>query len=300
MAEAVRLDAPAKVNLRLSILAREESGFHGLETVFCALGLADVVEVRRAAPGIALAVHGGVDTGPPERNLVVRAAERFHQVLGAEPAVAIRLEKRIPSAAGLGGGSSDAAATLRALNVLHDEPFPRAILLQLAIELGSDVPFFLCGSPLALGWSRGERLLALPPLPERPVLVAHPGVAMPTPEAFRRVAEARGEYHPQAHAIDLRALASWQGVAALAENDFERDAVEAVPLLEDVRRVMLQARAEVAMLSGSGASYFGVFTDTSYRDSAAAELADLGVATWRTETRTQEPAPWVDFAGGRG
>lgn len=297
MTDSVRLEAPAKVNLRLRILAREESGFHGLETTFCSLALADAVEVRRAEAGIALEVVGAVDTGPPERNLVVRAAERFHRELGQAPAVALRLEKRIPSAAGLGGGSSDAAATLRALNALHGEPFARDALLQMAVELGSDVPFFLCGSSLALGWSRGERLLALPPLPARPVLVAHPGVAMPTPEAFRRVAERRGGgYAPRSFAIGVDALSTWGGVAALAENDFEPGAVEAIPVLSDVRRAMLDAGAEVAMLAGSGASYFGVFADEASRDAAAERVGALGLATWRTETRTTEPAPRLDFA----
>ncbi|HEX2091942.1 MAG TPA: hypothetical protein VHG28_06045, partial [Longimicrobiaceae bacterium] len=185
MIAGVRVEAPAKVNLRLRILAREETGYHALETLFCAVSLADTVEVRPGGAGIALEVRGGVDTGPPEHNLVVRAAERFYRDLGGSPALRIELTKRIPAAAGLGGGSSDAAATLRALNLLHGEPFARAGLLQMAIGLGSDVPFFLCGSTLALGWGRGERLLALPPLPTRPVLIAHPGVAMPTGEAFR-------------------------------------------------------------------------------------------------------------------
>src|SRR5690349_21055584 len=99
--------APAKVNLFLRILAREEGGYHGLETLFCALSLADTVRVQRGAPGIRLHVEGAVDTGPPERNLCVRAAERFHAATGESPAVDIHLAKRIPSAAGMGGGSSD-------------------------------------------------------------------------------------------------------------------------------------------------------------------------------------------------
>lgn len=298
MADVVRLEAPAKVNLRLRILAREESGFHGLETTFCSLALADEVSVRHASPGVTLEVVGAVDTGPPERNLVVRAAECFHRELGEPAAVALRLEKRIPSAAGLGGGSSDAAATLRALNALHGEPFTRDALLQMAIRLGSDVPFFLCGSPLALGWSRGERLLAFPPLPVRPVLVAHPGVAMPTPEAFRRVAERRGGgYAPRSVAFGADSLASWETIAGLAENDFEAGAVEAIPVLAEVRRVMVDAGAQVSMLAGSGASYFGIFADETDRDAAADRVGALGLATWRTETRRAEPAPRLDFVG---
>lgn len=301
MRGAVRVEAPAKVNLRLRILGREASGFHALETIFCAVSLSDTVEILPGAPGVALRVEGGVDTGPPERNLTVRAAERFHAALGRPPALRIVLAKRIPSAAGLGGGSSDAAATLRALNLLHGEPFSRAELLQMGIELGSDVPFFLSGSPLALAWGRGERLLALPPLPARPVLIAHPGVAMPTGEMFRRVAERRGERAaPEAFAFGWEMLEGWPGVAALAENDFEPVAFEWVPRLAEAKAAMLEAGAVFAMLSGSGASLFGVFPEEEARDAAAERVEGMGMDVWRAETLECEAPARVDPAGAEG
>ncbi|HEV2149790.1 MAG TPA: 4-(cytidine 5'-diphospho)-2-C-methyl-D-erythritol kinase [Longimicrobiaceae bacterium] len=296
----VRVEAPAKVNLRLRVLAREESGYHSLESLFCAVSLADTVEVRPGGPGVRLRVAGGVDTGPPERNLVVRAAERFGRELGREPALQVALTKRIPSAAGLGGGSSDAAAMLRALNALHGEPFGRAELLQMAAELGSDVPFFLCGSTLALGWGRGERLLALPALPPRPVLVAHPGVPMPTGEAFRRVAERRaGRTAPEAFAFGTELLGGWAGVCALAENDFEPAAFEQVPVLAAAKRAMQDAGALVCLLAGSGASLFGVFPSADERGEAEGRVGALGLATWTAETLASE-LPVVGQSGCDG
>ena len=289
---AVTIDAPAKVNLRLCILSREESGYHSLESLFCALSLSDRVEVRRGEPGVRIEVEGGIDVGPPERNLAVRAARRFYAELGEEPAVDLRLAKRIPSAAGLGGGSSDAAAVLRALDALHGGVFPRATLARMAIELGSDVPFFVCGSALALGWGRGERLLPLPPLPPRPVLVAHPGEAMPTADAFRRVAELRGGAHqPRASLIDPAALASWDAVAALAANDFEPVVVERIPVLRDALDAMRAAGARIALLAGSGSSVFGVFDGEADRDRALASVDALGMRCWRAETLVLEPEP---------
>ncbi|HYJ78887.1 MAG TPA: 4-(cytidine 5'-diphospho)-2-C-methyl-D-erythritol kinase [Longimicrobiaceae bacterium] len=293
---AVTLDAPAKVNLRLCILAREESGYHALETIFCAVSLADEVQVRRGAPGMRLSVEGDVDAGPPERNLVRLAAERFYRALGEEPAVDLRLTKRIPAAAGLGGGSSDAAATLRALNALHGGPFPRSELLRLAAELGADVPFFVCGSPLALAWGRGERVMPLPPLVSLSVLVAHPGVAMPTADAFARIAEARGpSYRPVAALIEPEALASWEGIAALAGNDFEGPGVERVPVLGAALGAMRSAG--IALLAGSGSSVFGIFTDEEDRDQALAEVEALGMRCWRAATLGEEPAPRLEFPG---
>lgn len=284
------VDAPAKVNLRLCILAREESGYHSLETVFLAVSLADRVEVARGAPGVAIEVDGGGDIGPPEKNLAVRAAVRFYAELGEEPAIDIRLAKRLPSAAGLGGGSSDAAAVLRALNALHGGVFDRPALLRMAIELGSDVPFFLCGSAMAVAWGRGERLMPIPPLPPRPVLIAHPGTAMPTADAFRRVAEIRGgSYAPRAALIDPSALSSWDAVAVLAVNDFEPVVVERIPILGRALGEMREAGARVAMLAGSGSSVFAVFDREADRDRALASVEALGMRCWRAETLDREP-----------
>jgi 4-diphosphocytidyl-2-C-methyl-D-erythritol kinase len=285
MPDRVELAAPAKVNLRLCILAREEGGYHALETVFCAISLADRIVVARGDAGIRLTVDGGVDVGPPERNLAVRAAERFHREIGAAPAIDLHLAKHIPAAAGLGGGSSDAAAVLRALNALHGDPLPRAALLRMAIELGADVPFFLCGSPYALAWGRGERLMPLPPLPPRPVLVAHPGEAMPTAEAFREVAALRaGGYAPAAALVDPDALRSWEGVAQLARNDFEPVVLHRIPALAAGLGAMRESGARIALLAGSGSSIFAIFDSPGARDGAHARLLSLGFSTWRAET----------------
>jgi 4-diphosphocytidyl-2-C-methyl-D-erythritol kinase len=300
-AESVTTSAPAKVNLFLRILAREESGYHGLETLFCAVSLADTVTVHRGVPGIRLVVEGGVDTGPPERNLAVRAAERFHRALGQAAAVDIHLTKRIPSAAGLGGGSSDCAATLRAVNALHGEPFDRAALLRMGIELGSDVPFFLCGSPLALAWSRGERLLTLPPLPTRPLVIAHPGVAMATPDAFRRVAERRGGgYQPRSTSIPIEQLTDWAAVAALAENDFQPVVAAQIPLIAAAVDALREAGASVALMAGSGSSIFGVFDGAAERDGAMERLRGMGMSVWAAETLKEEPVCRVDPIGEVG
>jgi 4-diphosphocytidyl-2-C-methyl-D-erythritol kinase len=286
--ESVRRAAPAKVNLLLRVLERQASGYHALETLFCAVSLADAVTVRRGPPGILMRVEGGVDTGPLAENLCVRAAAAFHAHLGSAPAVGITLLKRIPAASGLGGGSSDAAATLLALNALHGEPLDHAALLELGAGLGADVPFFLCGSPLALGWGRGERLLALPPLPPRPVLLAHPGPAMPTAEAFRRLAESRRGMvpPPPAPAPDAAALGSWTGVAALAVNDFEPVVAGAVAGVSEILAGLRGAGAAPALLAGSGSCAFGVFDRDEDRAAAAAVLRGAGYRCWTAETLT--------------
>lgn len=289
----VRVRAPAKVNLWLHVLAREDSGYHSLESLFCALELADELTIARGGEEISLRVEGGIETGPPTGNLVVRAARRFLGEVGRpDEGLSIELRKHIPAAAGLGGGSSDAAATLRALNKLFGDPLVEEELLRIAIELGSDVPFFLCGSPLALGWSRGERLLSLPPLPAAGVLVAHPGEPMSTRGAFQRIAELRGgAYRPRASLVRLEDLGGWEGVAARAHNDFEDVACERVPRLRDGLEILHRSGARIALLAGSGASIFAVFDRPSPPASAAIELQAKGFTVWSTATLTALPEP---------
>ena len=160
----LRVPAHAKVNLFLRILARESSGFHQVETAFALLELADELVLRRtggAGGGISLDVQGAADLGPADENLAVRAARMLLDATGNRFGVAITLIKRIPVRAGLGGGSSDAAATLHAVNALAGNAVPRQELMHFATRLGADVAFFASGAPLALAWGRGERQLRL-------------------------------------------------------------------------------------------------------------------------------------------
>lgn len=291
----IRVLAPAKVNLRLRVLARQESGYHSLETLFCAISLSDEVIVARAADGVSLEVDGAPPTAAPEQNLVVRAARAYLHAAGLTGGLSLRLTKRIPVEGGLGGGSSDAAATLRALDALRASEAGASTapdLLTLGADLGSDVPFFLCGSPFALGWGRGENLLALPPLPARPVLIAHPGRGVSTPAAFRHLAATRGpSYRAAPAAIPLERLRDWDAVAGIAVNEFEPPATEEIPVLGTAIEAIRESGALVAMLAGSGACVFGVFPSESSRDAAGSLVADLGLRIWHATTLEAMPEP---------
>ncbi len=295
---SVSLAAPAKVNLRLVILAREEMGYHSLETILCGISLADHVVVEKSAGGFELHVKGVIETGPPERNLVRRAALRFYAGLGLEPAVNIQLEKVIPAAAGLGGGSSDAAATLRALNALHGFPVDDHTLLEWGASLGSDVPFFLGKSPFALAWGRGERLLQLPPPPVRPVLVVYPGVGISTAEAFSRLSEIRTPAAcaapvPGTGSIDASQLAGWSELAAIAENDFHVVAAERVERFTELLDRLRDGGATIAMLSGSGSALFAVFDTTKALLETERVILGSGLTTLRATTLDHWPEPLI-------
>ena len=160
MTPVARVSAQAKINLILRVLAREASGYHSIESVFLRLDLSDQVTVR-IAPGRTLDCHGAAlptaGLGPMERNLAFRAAVAYAEAVGWPSGFSIDVDKRIPVGAGLGGGSADAGAVLRALDALCPTPLGSR-LIELATPLGADVPFMTIDSPMALAWGRGERL----------------------------------------------------------------------------------------------------------------------------------------------
>jgi 4-diphosphocytidyl-2-C-methyl-D-erythritol kinase len=319
-ARGVRVQAPAKLNLVLRILAREASGYHGIESLFVKLALHDVVTVHTETPGRSLTCAGPAmptgGLGAPEDNLAWRAAERFADAAGWPTGFAITIEKHIPVGGGLGGGSADAAAVLRGLNAIAPVPLPVEQLLAIAGGLGSDVPFLTSDAVLAWTWGRGDRLLTLPPLPERAVLLATFTEGVNTGAAYAAIAAQRAAAGPNggvpvALAYPADAFANWRQVAHLAANDFEavvpalHAGVAAVlPMMRQLAESMGDAdEPAIGLLSGSGATCFalhrgdprgpfnwsvertGAPGDDAAEAAEAALLAPLAQVHW-VETRT--------------
>ncbi|MBP9898585.1 MAG: 4-(cytidine 5'-diphospho)-2-C-methyl-D-erythritol kinase [Gemmatimonadales bacterium] len=272
MSDTLTLTCPAKVNLFLRVLAREASGYHGIETLFCRIALHDTLEVTRTAAGITLDVEGA-DVGPTEQNLAWRAADAVLAATGRRFGVAMRLVKRIPAGGGLGGGSSDAAAALRAVNQLANGAVPGAELLQMANRLGADVPFFLADAPLALAWGHGQRLLRLPALPPKPMLLLFPGVAVPTGDAYRWVDEVRDADGPRGTVVlDQPVLQSWSDLARLGGNDFEGAVFGRFPAIRAGFEALAGTHPFLCRMSGSGSTLFAVYRTEPDRDDAASRL----------------------------
>jgi len=297
----VRLAAPAKLNLRLRVLGRRADEFHAIETLFLRLRLADMLTLEPGGEGIRLRVRSGPDDGggsaspvpDGEGNLCWRAARLLYDELGREPSVEIGLEKRIPVAAGLGGGSSDAAAVLVGLNRALGAPLDRPAVLRLAGRLGSDVPFFAAETACALAWDRGQRLLPLAPPPSRPILVVMPGFGVSAADAYRWWGEDGGS----AAAADLlptpTRLAAWEVLEELAVNDLEPPVELRHPELAEIREALRAAGAAVAMLCGSGSCVAGVFRSEDERDAARSALATGRAATsgWKLVSTCTEGPP---------
>jgi 4-diphosphocytidyl-2-C-methyl-D-erythritol kinase len=287
---AVLLPAHAKLNLFLRVLAREADGYHGLETVFCLVDLADELRAeRREGRGVTIEVQGA-DVGPSADNLAVRGAAGVLAATGDRFAVHLTLTKRIPVRAGLGGGSSDAAAALLAVNRLAGNAIPRHELLQFAAKLGSDVPFFVAGAPLALAWAHGDRLIRLPALPSAPALLLTPPVSIFTAEAYRWVDEARLTAGRRgAIALDLAALSTWGDIGRMAGNDFESAVFARHPPIRAAFEALAGTRPLVCRMTGSGSALFAVYRSARDREDARMVLGRKHGTLTAVETLASPP-----------
>ena|SRR2546421_6934301 len=292
MMDAVRVAAHAKINLFLRILAREASGFHQIETAFALLELADELQVRRTDAGVKLEVNGP-DLGATDENLAVRAARAVLEATGNRFGVAITLTKRIPVRAGLGGGSSDGAAALHAVNALAGNAVPRHELLHFAARLGSDVAFFAGGAALAVAWGRGERQFRLPAPPSLPALVAIPAIEVSTPDAYRWWDEQNPTISARGPVIlDAEALATWGSIGRLGGNDFEGPVFGKHSELRLLYERLAGTGPVWVRLCGSGSAVAAVYKKERERDDAMQRLGEKQQRLIKTATRSiVAPAP---------
>jgi 4-diphosphocytidyl-2-C-methyl-D-erythritol kinase len=264
-AKVARVAAQAKLNLGLRILARERSGYHEIETLFARIALADTVTVRPGDEVRSLVVHG-LASGAERENLAYLAAAAYSEATGWPGGFEIEIEKRIPVGGGLGGGSADAGAVLRALNALAPHPVSDAELLRIALTIGSDVPYLTTTEPFALAWGRGERMLSLPALPERTVLLVLPGFAVSTADAFGWIVSSRPVDVLSPRLVSVAELTSWETLQPHVVNDFEPVVCERYPDAASTLAQLRAAGATIAGMSGSGSTMFGVvplFSDTA-------------------------------------
>ena len=281
--------APAKLNLTLDVVGRRADGYHLLDSLVAFTEYGDTIE---AAPGESLSLimdgpFGAKLAVDPAENLVLRAARLLAAEAGVAADAALRLTKRLPIASGIGGGSSDAAATLSALAELWRLALPEEDLARLGLKLGADVPVCLTGRPARLE-GIGERVGWAPDLPAAPIVLVNPGIGLPTPQVFRA---RTGEFSPGAGAegvlpaspADTQALA-----AALADtgNDLTAPAITLLPAIAEVLAALEAAPGcLLARMSGSGATCFALFAENGTAGAAAAAIGQAQPGWWSVATR---------------
>ncbi len=283
---SLELNSPCKVNLLLNILGKRPDGFHELETVFQPINLCDRLELARTSNGISLKCS---DPGLPTdaRNLVYRAATAFLQAAQVKDGVRIYLEKKIPMAAGLGGGSGNAATTLLGLNELFGHPLPPAKLHDLAAALGSDVPFFLQSKP-ALATGRGENLKPLEPFPAlagKVFFLIHPGFGISTPWAYQNLARFPSALNGcQGRAQKLAWLLQTPHLSDASPefyNSLEAPALDKYPILALFQEFFRSEGAGATLMSGSGSTTFAIFENHDIANAVTEKFkARFGASNW--------------------
>jgi 4-diphosphocytidyl-2-C-methyl-D-erythritol kinase len=253
------LQALAKLNLSLKVLHKRPDGYHEIRTVFQTISLADTLQVEyEPSPRTDIDLQSSV---PIAGNLVERAARLVLEEMRMTGRLRLELDKKIPMGSGMGGGSSDAAAVLLALPALAGTRLPMPTLARLAIELGSDVPFFLHGGT-ALGLGRGEELYPIEGPPSSTILVVAPEVSVSTPEAYRALAR---QLTSDALSSNLNTFQSftWSLREGLSqggpENDFEEVVFREHPRLKRIKSTLLRSGAKPVLMTGSGSAIFGIF-----------------------------------------
>jgi 4-diphosphocytidyl-2-C-methyl-D-erythritol kinase len=268
------LRAFAKINLDLRVLHARADGYHEIRTIFHTVSLADRIDVEfTVARRTAIQIDGDVNI--PD-NLIMKATRLALETMRTSARVAFRLRKRIPMGAGLGGGSSDAAAVLLALPALAGRAVALPRLMELAAELGSDVPFFLLGgAAVALG--RGTEIYPLPDRTPAAGLIVAPGVHVSTPAAYRALTPRLTTESQQNKIVSFQSQA-WgevgQGTCAGGVNDFETVVFEQFPQLAALKRRLVKLGANPAMMTGSGSALFGLFGTREHADRAAKSFPD--------------------------
>lgn len=266
----IRRTSPAKVNLTLRVLGRRADGYHDILSLMQKISLCDEMIFSPGSGGIVLSCP---DSPLPvdERNIVHRAAAAFISRLGAPGGIAVTIRKRIPLAAGLGGGSSNAATTLMTLNEMAGHPLSREELMRMGSELGADVPFFIFGDT---AWAAGigDRLVEAAPLPPLWFVLVNPGFAVSTKMVYENL---NLRLTNQAIRYSIPRFSTVEDLLGGLANDLERVTVRRHPVLDHIKTLLLENGARGTLMSGSGPTVFGIFTDAESARQAEQNLGQL-------------------------
>jgi len=274
MNRSLHLKAPAKVNFRLDVLRRRADGYHDLRMLMQRIDLCDELEISLLdTPGLSVSCDSS-DLPVDEGNIVWRAAAAMLSRTPERVGISIRLTKKIPIAAGLGGGSSDAATTLMGLNSMLGLNLDEAELMRIGLELGADVPFFIFGRP-AIATGIGEKLTALEVMPPLWLLLVNPRIHVSTAWVYQNLGLTTDKVADKIPVL----YKSADDLCAILSNDLEEVTQKKFPVIREIKEQLMAAGARGALMSGSGPTVFALFND---ENSARAAAERLGATEWFT------------------
>lgn len=279
----IKIKSPAKINLGLKVVGKRSDGYHNIETIFQMVSLYDYIKLSESDTGITL-YSNNKDIPLNEKNLAYKAAHLLRERSGIKKGVKIEINKNIPISAGLGGGSSNAAAALLGLNYIWELKLPREELLPIAKQIGADVPFFLSGVR-AFGTGRGDELQILPVASKFYVILLNPGLSISTEWVYKNL---KLELTKDGKNINIKKFISKRGeiedIRDILSNDLEPVVMEKYDVIGRLKELLLSAGAVGSLMSGSGSTVFGIFKDYSSAKRAGEILKREEWSLFLTET----------------
>lgn len=276
--EHYQLKAFAKINLGLDVIRRLENGYHEVKMIMQTIGIHDVLEFQKIEEGIQITTDSK-EISTEKDNLIYQAAEIMKENYHLPCGVHIHLKKTIPIAAGMAGGSADAAATLKGINRLFDLECSLRELMNLGVSIGADVPYCIIGGT-ALAEGIGEKLTALNPAPECYVLVAKPDISVSTKEIYTQLDITKIEKHPDIDGmVDAIERESLQGILDRMDNVLEYVTIKEYPIIQKLKVSMRELGALNSLMSGSGPTVFGIFVDKVRAMEAYESIKEQGLAS---------------------
>ena len=275
--KTIRREAFAKINLGLDVVRRLPNGYHEVRMIMQTVGICDVLTFRKAVSGIQLVVDNE-ELPTDGNNLICKAAKLLLESAGIEGGVSITLEKHIPIAAGMAGGSTDAAAALLGINELYEIGYDVDKLKELGVKIGADVPYCIQGGT-ALAEGIGEVLSPLPTPPTCHLVIAKPDINVSTKFVYENLRANELESHPDIDGmIEGLEKGDLKAITDRLANVLETVTVPAYPIIDEIKQTMLDAGAEGALMSGSGPTVFGIFTELEKAKQAAKRIKDAELA----------------------
>ncbi|MBO5336658.1 MAG: 4-(cytidine 5'-diphospho)-2-C-methyl-D-erythritol kinase [Lachnospiraceae bacterium] len=273
----LEIKAYAKINLGLDVVRRLENGYHEVKMVMQTVGIYDVLTFEKASEGIVITTDSG-ELPTDENNLIYKAARLMKERYGITEGVRIHLQKNIPIAAGMAGGSTDAAATLKGLNELFELGAGKQELQEIGVKIGADVPYCVLGGT-ALAEGIGEKLTSLPSAPECVLLVAKPDINVSTKFVYEHLDAAGVDKHPDIDGmVEAIAEGSLQGIVERMENVLETVTIPAHPIIATIKSRMKELGAVNSLMSGSGPTVFGIFVDRETAEKAYEQIKNEQLA----------------------
>ncbi|MCR4807804.1 MAG: 4-(cytidine 5'-diphospho)-2-C-methyl-D-erythritol kinase [Lachnospiraceae bacterium] len=276
------LRAYAKINLSLDVTGRRDNGYHDVRMIMQSVGLYDEISLKKEDPGteaVSIRLESeSLEVAPDKDNLIYRAAALIMEECGIRAGVRIHYKKNIPVAAGMAGGSTDAAAVLKGMNDLFDLGLDDKRLRELGVRIGADVPYCIMGGT-ALSEGIGEILTPLPPMPDCSILIAKPPVGVSTAYVYNTFDSLEDKYHPDVDAM-IKAIENKdiRRIADLLGNSLEGVTVAKHPVIEKIKEIMLGNGALGALMSGSGPTVFGIFDEKDKAEEAAVKIRESQLA----------------------